>query len=278
MNLGSTSVNVVSDGTLLLDGGSVFGQIPKAQWELMVKPDRKNRIRLSLNCLLIQTTGLNILVDTGAGSKRTEKFKEMYGLNGNKLLRGLKALGLTARDIDAVVLSHLHFDHGGGCTKLDRTGNAVPTFPKATYMVQKSCWEEAISPNERYKNFFYQDDFRPMEEKGQLTLLEGDTEIIPGVTIKFARGPSMGHQIVLVERGGEKIAFVSDLVPTPYHLPLPHIPALDELPNETLSRKREVLNMVMDGGWVIVFGHGYEHRAGYVQQRNGKPHLLPVEV
>ena len=223
MNLGSTSVNVVSDGTILLDGGSVFGQIPKSQWELMVKPDRKNRIRLSMNCLLIQTPETNILVDTGAGSKRSDKFKEMYGLNGNKLLKGLKALGLTTRDIDAVVLSHLHFDHGGGCTKLDRTGNAIPTFPKATYMVQRACWEEAISPNERYKSSFYQDDFRPLEEKGQLKLLDGDTEIIPGVTIKFASGPSIGHQIVLVERGSEKIAYVSDLVPTPYHLPLNHL-------------------------------------------------------
>ena len=202
----------------------------------------------------------------------------MYGLNGNKLLKGLKALGLTTRDIDAVVLSHLHFDHGGGCTKLDRTGNAIPTFPKATYMVQRACWEEAISPNERYKSSFYQDDFRPLEEKGQLKLLDGDTEIIPGVTIQFASGPSIGHQIVLVERGSEKIAYVSDLVPTPYHLPQPHIPAIDELPNETLNRKREVLNMIIDGGWVIVFGHGYEHSAGYVQHRNGRPHLLPVEV
>ena len=278
MNLGGTSVNVVSDGTILLDGGSVFGQIPKAQWEAQVKPDRRNRIRLSLNCLLIQAPGTNILVDTGAGSKRPEHLKEAYGLNGNKLQKGLRTVGLTARDIDLVILTHLQFDHGGGCTKLDRSGSAVPTFPKAKYLVQRDCWEEATCPNERYSDSFYEDDFMPLEEKGMVSFLDGDEEVIPGVTVKVADGPARGHQIVLVERGSEKIAYVGDLIPTPYHLPLKYIQASDETPNSTLDQKRDLLRMASDGGWLIVFGHGYEHRAGYVQQRNGKPLLRPVDI
>jgi glyoxylase-like metal-dependent hydrolase (beta-lactamase superfamily II) len=278
LNIGTTSVNIVSDGTFLLDGGCVFGQVPKAQWELYTKPDRRNRIRLALNCLLIQTPNANILVDTGAGSKRPEKLKEAYGLNGNKLLKGLRALGLTARDIDIVVLTHLQFDHGGGCTKLDRSGSAVPTFTKAQYMVQRSCWDQAINPSERYAGSFYEDDFLPLEEKGLLTFLDGDSEIIPGVTVKVTDGPAAGHQIVLIERGSEKIAYVSDLIPTPYHLPLPYIPALDEQPNNTLDQKRELLKMAVDGGWLLIFGHGHEHRAGYVQQRNGHAQLQPVEI
>jgi len=278
LNIGTTSVNIVSDGTFLLDGGCVFGQVPKAQWELYTKPDRRNRIRLALNCLLIQTPNANILVDTGAGSKRPEKLKEAYGLNGNKLLKGLRALGLTARDIDIVVLTHLQFDHGGGCTKLDRSGSAVPTFTKAQYMVQRSCWDQAINPSERYAGSFYEDDFLPLEEKGLLTFLDGDSEIIPGVTVKVNDGPAAGHQIVLIERGSEKIAYVSDLIPTPYHLPLPYIPALDEQPNNTLDQKRELLKMAVDGGWLLIFGHGHEHRAGYVQQRNGHAQLQPVEI
>ncbi len=277
MNLGTTSVNIVSDGTYLLDGGSVFGRIPKAQWEPQVKPDRRNRIRLGLNCLVIQTPEINILVDTGAGSKRPDKFKEMYGLNGNKLLKNLRGLDLTARDIDLVILSHLGFDHGGGSTKLDRTGNAVPTFPKATYMVQRACWDEANHPNERNEGTFYGDDFVPLEQKGLLKFLDGDTEVIPGVTVKVANGPAEGHQIVLVERGSEKIAFASDLIPTAYHLPLSYIPALDESPGSTLDQKRDLLNMVVQNGWLVIFGHGHEHSAGYVQARNGKPQLLPVE-
>ena len=278
MNLGTTSINIVSDGTLMLDGGSVFGQIPKSQWEVQVKPDRRNRIRMGLNCLLIQAPGKNILIDTGAGSKRTDRLKELYGLNGNKLQKSLRNVGLTARDIDYVVLTNLQFDHGGGCTKLDRSGNAVPTFPKAQYLVQRTCWQEARCPNERFSETFYDDDFLPLEEKGLVTFLDGDHEVIPGVSVKVTDGPIKGHQIVLVERGGEKIAYLSDLVPTPYHLPLPYIQASDQHPNETLDQKREVLRMAIDGGWLVVFGHGFEHQSGYIQQRNGRTQLVPVEI
>ena len=213
MNFGSSSVDIVSDGMMMVDGGTVFGPIPKAHWELSIKPDRRNRVRLGLNCLLVRTPGANILVDTGVGSKRTEKLKEKYALNGNKLLKNLRAHGLTARDIDLVILTHLHFDHGGGCTKLDRSGNAVPTFPKAEYMVQKSCLDEAHAPNERFEDSFYDDDFIPLERNGVLKTIDGDTEVIPGLTVRVTDGPSSGHQVLLVERGSERIAFASDLIP-----------------------------------------------------------------
>ena len=278
MEFGNTAINVISDGTFLRDGGCVFGPVPKSRWELQVKPDRRNRVRLGLNCMLIQTPEKNILVDTGAGSKRPDKLKELYGMNANKLLRGLRNLGLTARDIHAVVLTHLQFDHGGGCTKLDRSGNAVPTFPKAEYIVQRGCWEEAINPSERNRGEFNKDDFIPLEEKGLLKLIDGDYEIIPGVCLKVTHGPARGHQIVLVERGSERIVYAGDLIPTPYHLPLPYIPALDDSPNETLAQKRELLDMAVQGGWLIIFGHGYEQRAGYIRERNGKAHLVPVEI
>ena len=278
MNLGTTSVNVLSDGSFLLDGGSVFGQVPKPLWETYMKPDRRNRIRMGLNCLLIQSPTANVLVDTGAGSKRLDKFRDAYGLNGNKLIRELKKLGLTPRDIDVVILTHLHFDHGGGCTKLDRSGNIVPTFPKATYMVQKECWKEAMDPNERGEGSFIEDDFIPLNEKGMLTLLDGDREIVPGVMVKVTNGHSHGHQIVLVEGGSERIAYLGDLIPTPYHLSLTYIAAFDQSPNDTLAQKRNVLNMAVQGGWMLIFGHALEQQAGYVEQRNGRPRLLPVNL
>ena len=278
MNIGTTSVSIISDGTVLVDGGSVFGQIPKTEWELVVKPDRRNRIKMGLNCLLIKTPDTNILVDTGTGSKRSDQLKETYGLNGNKLLKGLRAHGLTARDIHIVIQTSLQFDHGGGCTKLDRTGDALPTFPKAQYMVQRAAWEEANAPNERYKSSYHAGDFKPLHERGVLSLLDGETEVIPGVTVKVADGPSNGHQIVLVERGGEKIAYMSDLIPTSHHLPLPYIPAQDEHPNSSLDQKRKMLEMAVGAGWLLVFGHGHDRHAGYVEQRNGKVQLRPVEL
>ncbi len=278
MNLGTTTIDIVSDGTFLMDGGCLFGQVPKTEWELQIKPDRRNRIRLSLNCMLVQTPELNILVNTGVGSKRQDKMKEMIRLNGNKLLKELKALGVTARDVDAVILTNLHYDHCGGSTKLDRSGTPVPTFPKAKYLVQESSWNEANSPNERYKDTFYEDDFLPLAEREMIEFIEDEYEVIPGMTVKVTNGVSEGHQIVFVERGSEKIAFVSDLIPTPYHLPLPYIPAMHEYPNETLKQKRELIEMAIEGGWLVVFGHAHERSAGYIKQRNGVPQFLPVAV
>ena len=233
MNIGTTSINILKDGTFLLDGGTVFGQIPKSEWETQIKPDRRNRVRLGLNCVLIMTPEKNILVDTGAGSKRTAELKEKFGLNGNKLMRNLKSHGLTARDIDVVVLTQLQFAHSGGCTKLDRTGAAVPIFPKAEYVVQEECWNEAINPNERFETQFFEDDYAPLADRDMIRFLDGEEEIIPGVTVSVADGPAKGHQVVFIERGSERIVLAGDLIPTPYHLPLTYIPADSEFPNET---------------------------------------------
>ena len=278
MNIGTTSINILKDGTFLLDGGTVFGQIPKSEWETQIKPDRRNRVRLGLNCVLIMTPEKNILVDTGAGSKRTAELKEKFGLNGNKLMRNLKSYGLTARDIDVVVLTQLQFAHSGGCTKLDRTGAAVPIFPKAEYVVQEECWNEAINPNERFKTQFFEDDYAPLADRDLIRFLDGEEEIIPGVTVSVADGPAKGHQVVFIERGSERIVLAGDLIPTPYHLPLTYIPADSEFPNETLAQKRQLIETAMDGGWLIIFGHGNECSSGYVRDRGGKPQFIPVKL
>ena len=278
MKLGNVSVDVVSDGTYLMDGGAVFGQVPKTEWEQYAKPDRRNRVRLAMNCLMIQTPKSNILIDVGAGSKRADKLKDKFVLKGNKLLKSLKGLNLTARDIDLVVLTHLHFDHAGGCTKLDRMGTAVPVFPKAEYMVQRDCWEEAIDPNERESGVLYEDDYLPLEEKGLITLLDGETEIAPGVVVRLAGGHMRGHQMVFIESGAERIAYAGDLIPTPHHLDLTHIAATDQEPNDTLAQKRDLIRMAIDGGWILVFGHGHECHAGYLEQYNGRAKLIPVDI
>jgi len=274
----TTSVRVLSDGIIKFDGGTMFGQVPKVAWEAKVPTDRRNRVTLGLNSLLIQVGGKTVLVDAGVGSKDLDNGKDTYGLVPSRLMKGLKGLGLTPRDIDAVVLTHLHFDHSGGSTRLDRVGDLVPTFPKAKYYVQRGCWEDACSPNERCRDIHRAEDFRPIEERGQLELLDGDAEIFPGLSVRVTDGHARGHQVVLLNHGGERIAFLGDLVPTPYHLDLAAISAFDQFPEDTLERKREFLNQAEREGWLLIFSHGYDQKAGYLERRNGSTYLRPVEL
>jgi len=279
MQLDNIQVRVISDGSYLLDGGLVYGQIPKVVWEKDSKPDRQNRVRLGLNCLLIQTPDRNILIDTGVGARHPERNKELYGLSSSKLLRNLRANGLTVRDIDTVVLTCLHFDHAGGITRLDRQGNVIPTFPNATIMVQRSAFERLQIPNERTivsTGYTAKEDFELIEGNGKLLLLDGDTEIAPGINTVVTDGPADGHQSVLIDLGSEKIAYLSDLVPTPSHVNLPYITAYDRRPDSTLEQKRRFLNRIEREGWLMVFSHGYTHVAAYLERHRDRLTLRPV--
>ena len=273
----STAVKVLSDGVIKLDGGSMFGQVPKMAWENSVVTDRKNRMTLGLNCLLLQISGQNILVDTGVGTKDADNDKESLGLVPSRLLKGLKTVGMGPKDIHAVVLTHLHFDHSGGCTRLDRAGNVAPTFPKAKYYVQEACWDEACNPNERCHGTNRADNFLPIEERGQLELLDGDTEIMPGLNVVVTDGHAKGHQMVMVNHGGERIVFLGDIVPTPHHLNLGVISAFDNSPETTLERKRDLLAQAEKQGWLLVFSHGHDVKAGYLERKADTGYLRPVD-
>lgn len=274
----STAVKIISDGVIKLDGGSMFGQVPKMAWESTVVTDRKNRMTLGLNCLLLQVGGQNILVDTGVGSKEVENDKENLGLVPSRLLRGLKGVGLTPKDINAVILSHLHFDHSGGCTRLDRAGNVVPTFPKASYYVQRACWDEACNPNERCHITHRADNFKPVAAREQIELLDGDTEIFPGLNVIVTDGHARGHQMVMFNHGGERIVYLGDIVPTPHHLNLAVISAFDNSPETTLAQKKDLLSEAERQGWLLVFSHGHDTRAGYLERRGDVGYLRPVEL
>ncbi len=274
----STAVKIISDGVIKMDGGSMFGQVPKVAWESSVVTDRKNRMTLGLNCLLLQVSGQNVLVDTGIGSKEIDQDKENLGLVPSRLLKGLKGVGLTPKDISAVVLSHLHFDHSGGCTRLDRAGNLVPTFPKAKYYVQSKCWEEACNPNERCHGSHRAENFLPIEERGQLELLDGDSEIMPGLNVIVTDGHAQGHQMVMFNHGGERVVYLGDIVPTPHHLNLVAISAFDSSPERTLEQKRDLLSQAEAQGWLLVFSHGHEVKAGYLERRGEMGYLRPVDL
>ncbi len=273
----STTVKILSDGVVKLDGGSVFGQVPKVAWENTVVTDRKNRITLGLNCLLLQVAGKNVLVDTGVGSIADEKDKEAMGLVPSRLPKGLKGAGLTPKDIHAVILSHLHFDHSGGCTRLDRSGNVVPTFPKAHYYVQRTCWEDACAPNERCFGHHRMETFLPVADRGQLEILDGDSEIFPGLNVIVTDGHAEGHQMVMFNHGGERVVYLGDLVPTPHHLNLAVISAFDHSPQGTFEQKREVLADAERQGWLLVFSHGHDTKAGYLERRADTTYLRPVD-
>ena len=278
MNSKTPSIHLLSDGIIKYDGGSVFGQIPKVLWEQQVKPDRWNRVSLGLNCLLIRTEHGNVLVDTGVGNKETGRLREVYGLSSSKLSKGLREVGLAPKDIDKVILTHLHFDHSGGCTKIDRSGRPIPVFPKATYIVQVSCWENAMAPSERGESAHHSEDFACLQETGQLSLVDGDSEILPGIWVKDTGGHCMGHQVVHISCGGEKVVFLGDVIPTPHHLALPYIAAHDQYPEDTLERKKELVDQAVKEGWLVIFGHGSEERAGYLEKRDGSVNLRPVNL
>ncbi len=278
MNSDKAELIIFSDGNIKLDGGAMFGQVPRVLWEQKALPDRRNRISLGLNCLLIRNGSHCTLVDTGVGTKEPDKIKDRYGLGSSQLSKELRNRGLTPKDITGVILTHLHFDHAGGSTRLDRAGEAVPTFPAAKYYIQRAAWEEATSPNERSRASYHSDDFLPLEERGQVCLLDGDSEVAPGVHVRVTGGHCEGHQMVLVNYGGERVAFMGDLVPTPHHLRLPYLTSYDRFPEETLEKKRELLEEAERCGWLIVFCHGSKERAGYIERRNGTLSFRPVEL
>jgi glyoxylase-like metal-dependent hydrolase (beta-lactamase superfamily II) len=223
--------------------------------------------------MLLRTCGKTVLIDTGGGATANESL----GLVPNRLSKNLRGFGVIPKSIDIVILSNLHFDHCGGAIRLDRVGSIVPTFPNARYYVQSVLWEEACHPKERYVAVPVAEHFQPLVERGQWELMDGDTEIIPGLQVIVPGGHPKGHQIVRFIHGGERIAFLGDLVPTPYHLKLSVIPAFDFSPQITLAQKQEVLAQAEREGWLLVFAHGYDTKAGYLQ-RGKRAYLRSVDL
>lgn len=269
MQLGKMELSIVSDGTMRLDGGAMFGIVPKTLWERVYPADEKNRILIALNCLLVRIGGKNILIDTGVGDRWDAKFLEIYDIDRTTTLLGsLKNLGVKPDEIDVVINTHLHFDHCGGNTRLDVNGSWVPTFPNARYVVQKGEWREAHRKSDLTRGSYLPDCYEAVAEAGLLDLVEGDAGILPGVKVIRTPGHIRHHQSVLVESGGHAAFYLGDMVPTSCHLPLHYMMGYDLYPETLLKTRTRLLNRAFREHWLMVFEHDPRVAMGYL--RKGK--------
>ncbi len=253
MKLGNFEIHALSDGTFALDGGQMFGVVPKVLWEKKLPADARNRVRMGLTCLLVRTGEHNVLIETGVGDKFDAKFADIYGIDRSTTLPAeLQKLGLAPAGITIVINTHLHFDHCGWNARREGA-RLVPTFPRARYFVQRGEWEYALHPTERDRASYLDDFFRPVE--GQTNFLDGDGEIVPGVRVEVVPGHTRNMQCVRIESAGQVAYFISDLVPTRAHLRYAWIMSFDLYPLETLANKRRLLPLLVEQEALVIFPH-----------------------
>jgi len=253
MNLGDFELCVFSDGTYPLDGGAFFGVVPKVMWSRKVVADERNFIWAGLNSLLVRTGKQNVLIETGIGNKLSERMVKIYGQPA-KLLDNLAGGGVSPDEIDIVINTHLHFDHCGWNT-VRKGDRVVPTFPKAKYYVQEGEWQHAQEQNVRDAISYISDNYNPLIESGQMELLGGDREIVPGVSVRVFPGHTGHMQAVVVSSGGKTACYISDLMPTSAHLDLTWLMAFDLYPLETINSKRRYYAQALPEKWLTVVTH-----------------------
>jgi glyoxylase-like metal-dependent hydrolase (beta-lactamase superfamily II) len=260
-SLGAWRLHALQAGGQKLDGGAMFGVVPRPLWERRIAPDERHRIPLGMRCLLVEHDAGPILIDTGVGNKEDAKFHGIYGIENagaegrTALEDGLRAVGVTPEDIVMVINTHLHFDHAGGNSWRTPGGEVLPTFPRARYVVQAGELAYAERPNERTAASYFPPNWAPVVASGQLTVVSGETEVLPGVVLRPTPGHTPHHQSVVLTSGGETACFLGDVVPTTHHLPLPWIMGYDVEPLVTLESKRQLLAEAEASGWLLVFEH-----------------------
>jgi glyoxylase-like metal-dependent hydrolase (beta-lactamase superfamily II) len=260
--LGQFRLRIIPDRTFLIDGGSLFGVVPKSLWSRNLEADRENRILLGCNSLLVETDKEKIIIDLGLGDKYDEKAREIYGIKeGPTLMDSLEEIG----EIDRIILTHLHFDHIGWITQKGPDGQIRLTFPQAEIIVQRREWEAANQPNELNRGTYLPENITPLSKADNLHLIDGDAEILPGIKLILTAGHSTGHQIVKIESEGKTALFWGDILPTTHHLRLPYIAADDIDPHTTLFWKKKLLPQAEREKWLNIFEHNPRRRAGYIQ-------------
>ena len=252
LTLGDFELIAVSDGIYHLDGGAFFGVVPKVLWERKVKADDKNRVPTGLNSVIVRTGEHTVLIETGIGNKLAERMANVYGMPA-QLLDNLAAAGISPEDINIVINSHLHFDHCGWNT-VRRDGKIAPTFPKAKYYVQEGEWRHAHQ-QERDAISYFAENYDPLVESGQMTLLRGDQEIVPGISVEVFPGHTRDMQAIIIKSGGNTACYISDLIPTSAHLDLNWVMAFDLYPLETVESRKRYYARALPEKWLTMFTH-----------------------
>jgi glyoxylase-like metal-dependent hydrolase (beta-lactamase superfamily II) len=264
LSLGNFELTAVSDGTYSLDGGAFFGVVPKSLWQRKVTPNERNLVPAGLNSVVVRTGDKTILIETGIGNKLTEKMVKIYGQPA-KLLSNLAAAGFSPDDIDIVINTHLHFDHCGWNTVL-RGSSVVPTFPRAKYYAPEGEWQYARQPSERDAISYISANYDPLVSSGQMQLLKGDEEIVPGVSVAVFPGHTRHMQAVILRSAGKTACYISDLIPTSWHLDLTWGMAFDLFPLETIANKKRYYAQAIPEKWLTLFTHDPNTPWAYVEK------------
>jgi glyoxylase-like metal-dependent hydrolase (beta-lactamase superfamily II) len=272
--LGDFELTIVSDGTYFLDGGAFFGVVPKTMWSKKAMPDELNRLDAGLNSLLVRTGDQNVLIETGIGNKLSEKTKSFYHPQ-EKLLEQLHAAGAAPEDIDIVINSHLHFDHCGWNT-VYKNGIAVPTFPRAKYYAPRGEWEHGQLQLERDRVSYISDNYNPLINSGQMQLLGGQAEIAPGISVQVYPGHTRNMWAVFLRSGGDTACYISDLIPTTWHLEPTWVMAYDLFPLECIEQRKKYYAEALPGHWLTMFTHDPHVPWAYMVKEEGKISSLPV--
>ncbi len=256
ITIGDIQVTVVSGGRMRLDGGNMFGVVPRVMWERVSPPDEQHRILLDTNCMLVRTPDSLGLIDTGYGGKAAPKIRQRYALeDGTPLTRNLAAHGVSLDEIDWVILTHLHFDHAGGCTYRDADRRLQLTFPRARHFVQRNEWDDAVGDLPELVGSYFADDFKPIADAGLLELVDGMSQIVRGVTTQLTGGHTRGHQLVMLLSGDESAVLPGDICPTTAHLETFWTMAYDQSLLDVRRVKPGILNDIVAHNRIALFSH-----------------------
>jgi glyoxylase-like metal-dependent hydrolase (beta-lactamase superfamily II) len=278
MKFGSMELKTVSGGLCFLDAGTLFGVVPKFLWERKLQADDRNRIPQETNCVLATIDGRNVLVDTGYGSKLPEKQqRNLTSEPGDPLLRNLKEAGFEPEDIDVVVFSHLHFDHAGGGTRTNDAGEIVPSFPNAEYIAQRREWVMATSGLPELRGAYPQENLLPLQDSGQLRLIDGNVEIMPGLRSLVTGGHTEGHQALLFESAGQTAVFLGDICSSRMHLPVLWCMAYDTNLMQTRRSKADLLGEIADNDWLALLDHDPDYAAVRLS-RDDRSDFVPSDL